>query len=64
LATSLSNLADLLLAKGDESDAELLYRQALAIDEKALGSDHPNTQHIRYKVESLVSKSAAGKQKK
>ena len=41
MATGLNNLAALLQAKGDYAGAEPLYRRALAIDEKALGSDHP-----------------------
>ena len=40
-ATSLYNLAVLLLAKARYAEAEPLYRRALAIDEKAYGPDHP-----------------------
>ena len=42
LATSLNNLAELYRAQGWSADAEPLYQRALAIDEKALGSDHPD----------------------
>jgi hypothetical protein len=34
--------------------AEPLYRRALAIDEKALGSNHPRTAAIRKNLESLL----------
>ncbi|HEX9256594.1 MAG TPA: tetratricopeptide repeat protein, partial [Candidatus Angelobacter sp.] len=33
----------LLRAQGKNSEAEPLYRRALAINEKALGPEHPNT---------------------
>ena len=39
-ATILANLGVLLQSKGDYAGAEPLYRQALAIDEKALGPDN------------------------
>jgi CHAT domain-containing protein len=42
-ATSLNNLAALYYRTGDYTKAEPLYRRALAICEKALGSDHPDT---------------------
>jgi tetratricopeptide (TPR) repeat protein len=38
----LNNLALSLTDEGDYAAAEPLYRRALAIDEKALGSDHPD----------------------
>ena len=39
----LNNLAGLLKAEGKYAEAEPLYRRALGIDEKALGSEHPYT---------------------
>jgi tetratricopeptide (TPR) repeat protein len=42
-ATSLNNLALLLLAQGDLAAARPLYERALAIREKVLGPDHPYT---------------------
>ena len=41
-ATSLHNLAHLLMAANRSSEAEPLMRQALGIYEKALGTDHPS----------------------
>ena len=43
IANSLNNLAVLLKTKGDYAGAEPLYRRALAIRERALGPDHPDT---------------------
>ena len=42
MATSLNNLALLYKAQGQYAQAEPLYKRALAIDEKALGPDHPD----------------------
>jgi tetratricopeptide (TPR) repeat protein len=42
VATILNNLAMLLRDRGDLADAEPLSRHALAIDEKALGPNHPS----------------------
>ena len=42
VATRLNNLALLLKATNRLSEAEPLYRRALAIDEKSLGPDHPH----------------------
>ena len=41
MAKSLNNLAVLHRAQGKYAEAEPLYRRALAIDEKALGPEHP-----------------------
>ncbi|CAM9526733.1 unnamed protein product [Chrysoparadoxa australica] len=41
-ATTLSNLAKLLVAQGKYEAAEPLYRSALAVQEEALGVDHPS----------------------
>ena len=39
--TGLNNLAGLYRNQGRYADAEPLYKRSLAIDEKALGPDHP-----------------------
>ena len=41
--TTLNNLANLLSNQGDLQGARPLYERALAIHEKALGPEHPNT---------------------
>ena len=41
MAESLNNLATLYHAQGQYTQAEPLYKNALAIEEKALGPDHP-----------------------
>ncbi len=41
-ATFLSNLAGLYQTQGRYAEAEPLYKRALAIEEKALGPEHPN----------------------
>jgi tetratricopeptide (TPR) repeat protein len=42
-ALSLNNLAGLLQAIGEYSQAQSLYERALAIHEQVLGPDHPDT---------------------
>ena len=42
-AISLNNLALLYDNQGKYNEAEPLYQRALAIDEKTLGPDHPDT---------------------
>jgi CHAT domain-containing protein/Tfp pilus assembly protein PilF len=42
VAISLNNLAVLYVAQDRYAEAEPLYKRSLAIDEKALGPDHPN----------------------
>ena len=42
VASSLNNLASLYQDQGKYADAELLCKQALAIEEKTLGPEHPN----------------------
>jgi Flp pilus assembly protein TadD len=42
-ATSLSNLAVLLQARGKLAEAEPMYREALAVSQKVLGPEHPDT---------------------
>ena len=41
MAISLNNLAVLYSNQGKYNDAEPLYKRSLAIDEKALGPEHP-----------------------
>jgi len=50
LATSLNNLAEIYRAQGRYAEAEPLYQQALAIDEKALGPDHPEVANSVFSV--------------
>ena len=48
VAIGLHNLAMLLRTKDNSStEADLLGKQALAIAEKVLGSEHPNTKIFR-----------------
>jgi hypothetical protein len=42
VAANLNNLAHLLQATNRLSEAEPLYRRAVAINEQSLGPDHPN----------------------
>ena len=42
VAQSLNNLAELYSEQGRYAEAEPLYKRSLAIDEKALGPDHPD----------------------
>jgi Tetratricopeptide repeat len=43
VATDLNNFAGLLQAQGDFAEARPLYERALAIREKVLGPEHPDT---------------------
>jgi hypothetical protein len=43
IAANLHNLAALEVAEGNWAAAERLYRRSLAIKEKLLGPDHPDT---------------------
>ena len=47
MAIRLNNIAGVLREKGDYAGALEKYREALAIFEKFLGADHPNTQTVR-----------------
>ncbi|MEK7727705.1 MAG: tetratricopeptide repeat protein [candidate division KSB1 bacterium] len=55
VATSLNNLALLLQSQGKYAEAEPLFRRALEIFEKSLGTDHPNTQTIRKNYALLLA---------
>ena len=61
-ATSLNNLANLYYTQGKYDLAEPLYERALAIYEKALGPDHPDTIQIRENLAQMkADREAAGK---
>ena len=47
MATRLDNLACVLNNQGNTEEAARMGKQALAIWEKALGPDHPDTQMAR-----------------
>jgi len=64
VATSLNNLALLLQDKGDSAGAEPLYRRALAIAEKVLGPDHPQTKTVRTNLQALLDKQSAKQKEK
>ncbi|MCH8963264.1 MAG: tetratricopeptide repeat protein, partial [Bacteroidetes bacterium] len=53
LAITLNNLAGLYESQGKYDQAEPLYQRALAIMERALGLDHPNTRTVRDNLERL-----------
>ncbi|MBE3035878.1 MAG: tetratricopeptide repeat protein [Candidatus Atribacteria bacterium] len=52
VATSLNKLAELYRAQGRYSEAEPLYKRALAIAEKTLGAHHPNTETFRQNLKA------------
>jgi len=58
VATRLSNLAGLLWQTNRPSEAEPLYRRALAIDEKSYGPDHPSTKRVRESLRRLQDRAA------
>jgi hypothetical protein len=60
VATALNNLGGLLVDKGDYSGAEPLCRRALAIDEKALGPDHPTTRQVQANLNTLLEAKKQG----
>jgi hypothetical protein len=51
MSRPLNNLALLYEAQGRHADAEPLYKRALAIEEKALGPDHP---HVAVSLNNLA----------
>jgi tetratricopeptide (TPR) repeat protein len=53
---SLSNLAILYYEQGKYVEAELLYKRALAISEKALGKDHPEVATVLENMAVLYEK--------
>jgi tetratricopeptide (TPR) repeat protein len=58
LATSLNGLAEVYRAQGHYTEAEPLYKRALAIWEKAFGPDHPDTKQVRDNLAALHRKMA------
>jgi len=48
------SLALLSQEQGKYTEAELLFKQALAICERALGPDHPHTQTVRHTYDGLL----------
>ena len=59
VGTSLNNLAALHRDQGRYEEAEPLYQRAVAILEKSLGADHPNTKMGRENYEGLKAEMAA-----
>jgi len=57
-ASSLNNLAEAYQNQGAYAKAEPLYLRALAIFEKILGSNHPNTIKVRENLEQCRKASA------
>jgi tetratricopeptide (TPR) repeat protein len=55
VAESLNNLAGLYDTQGKFAEAEPLYKQALAIVEKALGPNHPNVATVCENMVDLYS---------
>ena len=55
-ARSLNNLADLLEAQGQPAAARPLLERALAICERTLGPDHPDTASVRANLRALRRK--------
>jgi len=53
VADSLNNLAVLYYSQGKYSEAELLYLDALAMFERVLGTNHPNTITVRNNLQFL-----------
>jgi len=57
LPASLNNLAELYREQGKYSEAEPLYRRALAILEKTLGPEHPKVATVLENLAILLRKS-------
>jgi len=53
VASSLNNLAVLYRNQGKYSEAEPLYLDALAMSERTLGANHPNTITVRDNLRHL-----------
>ena len=52
----LDTYAGILTTLGKYAEAEPLYRRALAIDEKALGKEHPTSITVRNNLDALLKK--------
>ncbi len=57
MARSLNNLASLYQAQGKYAEAEPLYKLSLAINEKALGPEHPQVARGLENYAALLRKS-------
>ena len=53
-ATDLSNLAGVVQARGRDSEAETLYRQAITILRGRLGDAHPTTWQVAQNLLTLL----------
>jgi tetratricopeptide (TPR) repeat protein len=53
-AMSFGNLAALLHDQGDLAGARPLYERAMAIADKVLGTEHPNTNRVRHNFARLL----------
>ena len=60
-ATDLANLAELYRDQDRPAEAEPLFERALAIREKVLGPEHPDTKTIRGSLRSLHDNSGRSK---
>ncbi len=58
VATSISNIANLLQAQNKLAEAEPMMRSALEIEMNALGEDHPNVANTRGSLGILLDKKA------
>jgi Tetratricopeptide repeat len=56
MAGSLNNLALVLQAQGALTGAQPLFERALAIREKALGPEHPDTVKVRNNLAKLLDR--------
>ncbi len=56
MATDLNNLAELYRAQGRYAEAEPLYKRSLAIREKTLGPEHPDTAQSLENYAALLRK--------
>ncbi len=55
-----NNLAAIHNARGQPDEAEKLHRRALAIKERLLGPDHPDTEAVRENFEDLRAAGEVG----
>ena len=53
MAIDVNNLGSVLKAQGDLEGAKKCFQRALAIFEKRLGRDHPNSVTVRNNLNSL-----------
>ena len=56
IPSTLNNLGILYEAQGKFEEAEQFYREGLEILQSTVGDEHPNTQHVKRSLESLLSK--------